>query len=343
VSVSVDHLRQVGLDAGLHAVGVATAEVQERARALLHERKAAGLSDGMAFTYRNPDRSTEIARTIPWARSLVVAACSYARPEVAPRPGRPAGAVARYARFDAYGPLRSGLRAVAAELKAAGHRAAVLADDNSLVDREVAWRAGLGWYGRNANLLIPGQGSFFVLGSVVTDADLPADRPVDDGCGSCRRCLDGCPTGAIVAPGVIDARRCLAWVAQRPGPIEVPLRAPFGTRVYGCDDCQDVCPPNLRAERRQEGGEAVPATVDLIWLLEADDDEVLDACGRWYIHHRDPRWLRRNALVALGNHPSPTEAGLAVLRGYAHGSDELLAEHARWALHQQDAAAPIPR
>src|SRR6185295_8008395 len=103
------------------------------------------------------------------------------------------------------------------------------ADDNSLVDREAAYLAGLGWYGKNANLLLPGQGSWFVLGSVVTDAPLPvAAAPATDGCGGCRRCLDGCPTGAIVAPGVVDARRCLAWLEQRPGPFPVEFRAALG-------------------------------------------------------------------------------------------------------------------
>src|SRR5438105_6711215 len=139
---------------------------------------------------------------------------------------------------------------MARRLEVDGWRARVLADDNALVDREAARRAGLGWYGKNANVLLPGAGSWFVLGSVVTDAPLPpADHEVPDGCGSCTRCLDGCPTGAIVAPGVVDARRCLAWLVQQPGSFPVELRAALGDRIYGCDDCQEVCPPNHRAER----------------------------------------------------------------------------------------------
>src|SRR4029077_12823585 len=168
--------------------------------------------------------------------------------------GRPQGRVARYARDDHYAPLRAALWAVAHHLRRHGWRAVVFADDNSLVDREAAYLAGLGWYGKNANLLLPGRGSWFVLGLGVTDAPLPTDTRVADGCGSCRRCLDGCPTGAIVAPGVVDARRCLAWLVQSPGVFPRDTRAALGNRLYGCDECQEGGPPNIVADRR--GGEA---------------------------------------------------------------------------------------
>ena len=140
---------------------------------------------------------------------------------------------------------------------------------------------------------------------MVTDAFLPAaDERVADGCGPCRRCVDACPTGAIVAPGVIDARRCLAWLVQAPGDLPEQLREALGDRIYGCDDCQDVCPVN----RRSVAGGGAPSAeddarprVDLVALLRADDETLLAAHGRWYIPERDPRHLRRNALVALGN------------------------------------------
>src|SRR5207237_9752457 len=153
------------------------------------------------------------------------------------------GVVARDARSDHYGALRAASGVLADELRAEGWKARVLCDDNALVDREAAFRAGLGWYGKNTNLLLPGRGSWFVLGSVVTDAPLEASAtPVADGCGSCQRCLPACPTGALVAPGVLDARRCLAHLVQAPGSFPVELRAALGDRLYGCDDCQDACP-----------------------------------------------------------------------------------------------------
>ncbi len=175
-----------GRAAGLDAVGIATAEPFDDVRSILERRAAAGLAADMQFTYRNPSRSTDPGRAVAGARPLVVAAKGYERqaPERTPTPAdHPAvpARVARYGWVDHYAALRTGLEAMAALLRDAGWRALVLADDNSLVDRAAAQRAGIGWYGKNANILLPGAGSWFVLGSVVTDAVLPADQPVADG------------------------------------------------------------------------------------------------------------------------------------------------------------------
>jgi epoxyqueuosine reductase len=327
-----EELTTIGRHAGLDAVGIAPADPFTGTRRHLEERRAAGLHGGMAFTYRNPARSTDPAATVPGARALVVGAKAYAT-EAPPPPDGSAGRVARYAWTDHYAHLRAALRAVADRLKGDGWRAAVLADDNGLVDREAAYRAGLGWYGKNANLLLPGRGSWFVLGSVVTDAALePAAAPVPDGCGACRRCLDGCPTGAIVAPGIVDARRCLAWLVQQPGPFPLEYRAALGDRIYGCDDCQEVCPPNRMARRTAAPADSVEAWVPLLELLAATDEELLARHGRWYIAGRDPRWLRRNALVALGNVGDGSDPRVRdALATFAAGPDPVLAEHAVWA------------
>jgi epoxyqueuosine reductase len=334
VAVSVAALRAVGEAAGLIAVGVTGVEPFTEARRAIEERTAAGFHAGMSFTFKNPARSTEPARLLRDARSLVVGAFPYAGGDLAdPPPGRPQGQVARYAGDDHYAALRLALGAMADLLREAGHRAAVFADDNALVDRAAAVRAGLGWSGKNANVLVPGHGSWVVLGAVVTDAELPVDAPVDDGCGTCGRCLDGCPTGAIVAPGVVDARRCLAWMVQAHGPFPLEHRVALGGRIYGCDDCQEVCPPSRRGP---EGAVAVPATaawVDLLDLLDASDDDLMARHGRWYVPKRDPRYLRRNALVALGNVAVPGDPQVVRrLTDLADGPDDLLAEHARWAV-----------
>ena len=329
---TTDRLLAVGTDAGLAAVGVAPVEVFERTRADLVERRARGLHAGMQFTYRNPERSTDPARSLPGARSLVVGAWSY-RSKVPPPPEEPLGRVAAYAWRDHYADLRRALQQMADVLSGRGHRTRVLADDNALVDREAARRAGLGWYGKNANLLLPGKGSWFVLGSVLTDAELRPSVPVEEGCGSCARCLDGCPTGAIIAPGVVDARRCLAWLVQAEGPFPLEHREALGDRLYGCDDCQEVCPPNRAADRSApDPGAAVEAWVPLLDLLDASDATLVERHGRWYIPRRDPRYLRRNALIALANTASPDDpAVLATVDRYVAGEDELLAEHATWA------------
>ena len=328
-----EELTTIARAAGLDAVGIAPAEPFTGTRRHLEERRAAGLHGGMAFTYRNPARSTDPAATVPGARALVVGAKAYAT-EAPLRPDGAAGRVARYAWTDHYDDLRAALRAVADRLRGDGWRAVVLADDNGLVDREAAYRAGLGWYGKNANLLLPGRGSWFVLGSVVTDASLePAAAPVPDGCGACRRCLDGCPTGAIVAPGVVDARRCLAWLVQQPGPFPLEYRAALGDRIYGCDDCQEVCPPNRMATRMAAPPDSpVEAWVLLLELLSATDDELLARHGRWYIAGRDPRWLRRTALVALGNVGDGSDPRVRdALASFIAGPDPVLREHAIWA------------
>jgi epoxyqueuosine reductase len=245
-----DEINEIAVAHGIEHLGVAPADVLDRARTALLERKAAGLHAEMGFTYRNPERSTDPRRAVPNARSIIVAARPY---RAIDEPERPAGVPARVGRYtwvDYYAPLRTGLRAIVARIRRADHRAVAFADDNSVVDREVAYLGGLGWFRKNANTLIPGAGSFFVLGSVITTAEYPVSEPVADGCGGCRRCLDGCPTGAIVAPGVVDANRCLAWLAQKPGTFPHEFRDALGDRIYGCDDCQEVCPPSVRLGER---------------------------------------------------------------------------------------------
>jgi epoxyqueuosine reductase len=373
----VDELRRIGIAAGLDAVGIAPATPFDRTRQALHQRKAAGLHGGMQFTYRNPDRATDPTQALPGAQALVVGARSYRRqpPDdgvddaTTPPVAAAAATVARYSWIDHYALLRSALDAVADELRRRGHAAVVLADSNALVDREAAYRAGLGTYGRNTNLLLHGgRGSEFVLGAVVTDAALPhADVTTSAGadddddhrtaCGPCTRCLPACPTGALGPDGrggVLDATRCLAWLLQADGDFPREHRVALGARLYGCDDCQDVCPPNrveLRRRPPPPAEVAAEATVDVLALLDEPDDAVLlERHGRWYIARRDARYLRRNALVVLGNlvaeqsgaatdtdtATAAAARAAATLSRYLDpttppGDDPLLRRHAAWA------------
>ncbi|HEY4378029.1 MAG TPA: tRNA epoxyqueuosine(34) reductase QueG [Acidimicrobiales bacterium] len=334
-SASAEQLQAVGLAHGLDAVGVAPADPFESTRQVLEERRAAGLNGSMQFTYRNPARSTDPGATLPGAQSLVVGARGYRRAAPTCPPGAaPAARVARYMWDDDYAALHAGLEAVAASLRAGGHRACVVADQNHLVDREAAHRAGLGWYGKNANLLLPGQGSWFVLGSVLTDARIePSAGPVADGCGSCDRCLSACPTGAIVAPGVVDGGRCLSWSLQAAGPFPREQRVALADRLYGCDDCQDVCPPNRRADREPGApGDPDRAWVAVLDLLAAPDEALLARFGHWYLPNREVRYLRRNALVVLGNTAEPGDPRVtAALERWLADADPLLRSHAAWA------------
>jgi epoxyqueuosine reductase len=342
----VDDLRAIAAAHGITRTGVAGAEVLHRARTELLRRREAGLHDGMQFTYKNPERSTDPDQAVRGARAVFVGARPYlldadAATGTGLSPDAVPATVARYAWTDHYAPLREGLWAVARKLRADGWKAVAYADDNSMVDREVAHRAGLGWFGKNANLLLEGAGSFFVLGSVVTTAPLPVvTEPVADGCGTCRRCLDGCPTGAIVEPGVVDAARCLAWLLQKPGWFPREFRVALGDRIYGCDECQEVCPPTVRLGARHASADvpvstSVEPVIDALELLEADDDTVLARWGRWYLSDRDPRWHRRNALVVVGNtgHARPAAGArvTVVLSRYLAHDDPLLRGHAVWA------------
>jgi epoxyqueuosine reductase len=341
-----DELVAVGQSGGLDRVGIASAEPFEDARRALTERAAAGLAATMAFTYRNPARSTDPSATLAGAASLVVGARAYGHVRTdAPANAPVAARVARYASQDHYAALRHGLEQVAERLRADGWQTRVLLDDNALVDRAAAHRAGLGWFGKNANVLVSGLGSWVVLGSVLTDAPLPvAPAPAPDGCGGCTRCVSGCPTGAIVAPGVVDARRCLAWLVQAEGVFPVEHRVALGDRLYGCDDCQEVCPPSRSgrdglapARSSARSGPAPPSDgpgdwADVVALLDADDATLLARFGRWYIPRREPRYLRRNALIVLGNSGTPDHPQVRrVLVQALADADPLVRAHAVWA------------
>ena len=340
----LESLLHFARELGLDRVGVTDAAPLSRARVAIDDRKARGLSDTMGFTYRNPSRSTDPNTAVEGARSIIVAARSY-HSEQPDHPGGISARVARYAQDDHYTPLRQGLQKVALRLRADGYRAVVFADENNLVDREVAYRAGLGWFGKNANILLPGAGSFFSLGSIVTTAVLsPAAQPAPDGCGTCRACFDECPTQAIVADGVIDARRCLAWLVQKPGIFPREFRVALGDRLYGCDDCQTSCPPTVRLHSRHQARIAPiagpGAFVDVIELLNSSNESLLDKFGSWYLADRDPRWLRRNGLIILGNIAPVNNSALdnsvmspveQVLRRYLRDIDPMLRLHALWA------------
>ena len=338
-------LVEIGHTHGIEKVGFCSAAIFEDVRAALHERKAAGLSADMNFTYRNPDRATDVSRSLEGARSIIVGARSYRRkkPGARKKPeasdegqGEATGraAIAEYVWEPHYAELRVGLDAIAEHLRSEGWKARVLIDDNALVDRAAAYRAGIGWWGKNSNILVPGLGSKFVLGSVITDAALTANtQPLADQCGSCRRCIDACPTDAIVADGVIDSNRCLAWLVQSPGSFPLEHRRALGGRIYGCDDCQTSCPPNVVAEREDSGPVTTGVTsVEVSELLTLDDEALMERFGVWYIPRREARYLRRNALVVLGNVGDPTSDHVrSLVERYVASSDEIEREHALWA------------
>jgi epoxyqueuosine reductase len=325
-------LARLGAELGLDAIGAAPAGPYEETERHIRERKERGLFARMGFTTRRPEVSCHPEALFAGARTVVSAAlCYYAD---APEPGPGQGRLARYTWSDGYAALREKLDALGRRL---GGEYRVLVDANDHVDREAAVRAGVAFYGKNTLAITRRHGSWVVLGTLVTAAAVEPSPPLDAGCGSCTLCIDACPTDALDEPGVLDSTRCLSYWTQAPDGIPEPYRAELGALVYGCDICQDACPWNRGIEKRRAGrplpAAAEPAVSLVDWLLQ-DGGQLVERYERLYVPRNDPRWLRRNALVAAGNVGGPAERDAVAV--YADADDPLLREHAAWALARID-------
>ncbi len=333
----VGELARAAAELGLDVVGAAPAEPYVETERHIRERRARGLFAEMRFTMACPDVSCHPETLLPGARTVVSAALCYYIPEPEARPEE--GRLSRYTWNDRYQELREKLDALGRSICAAspGGSYRIFVDANQHVDREAAARSGVGFYGKNTLLITRKFGSWVVLGTLVTDVELEATPPLDADCGSCTLCIDACPTGALDEPGVLDSTRCLSYWTQSPEPIPERYRVQLSTSVYGCDICQDVCPWNRGIEKRR-ADEPLPVgaqpTVSLVEWLEADGEELVERFDRLYVPHNDPRYLRRNALVAAGNGGGETER--EAVERHAEGDDELLREHAIWALGRLD-------
>jgi len=310
---------------GIDVVGVTRAEPYLETERHIRERRARGLFADMKFTMAQPEVSCHPETLLPGARTVVSAALCYYAPEPAPAPGQ--GRLPRYTQRDAYAELRGKLEQLGERI---GGAYRVLVDANQHVDREAAARSGVGFYGKNTMLITRRHGSWVVLGTLVTDVELEPTPPLDADCGDCTLCIDACPTDALDVPGTLDATRCLSYWSQAPEPIPAEYREPMGAQVYGCDICQDVCPWNRGVERRRADEQPGEAHVSLLEWLTLDPGELRRRYDRLYVPRNDGRWLRRNALVAAGNVGG--EAELPVVAALAGDEDEVLREHAEWAL-----------
>src|SRR5262249_18363516 len=215
----------------------------------------------------------------------------------------------------------------------------VFVDANQHVDREAAARSGVGFYGKNTMLITRKHGSWVVLGTLVTDVEVEATPPLDADCGSCTLCIDACPTDALDEPGTLDSTRCLSYWTQAPSAIPADYREELGAQVYGCDICQDVCPWNRGVEKRRAGTqppEDATPHVSLVEWLECDGDELVREFDCLSVAGKDPLFLGRNALGALGNRGA-TDGASEALEPYLESEDELLREHAQWAAAKLEA------
>jgi epoxyqueuosine reductase len=313
------HAKELGLD----VVGAAPASAYEETERHIRERKARGLFADMRFTMAQPEVSCHPEALLPGARTVVSAAHCYYAPEPSLEAGE--GRLPRYTWYDGYAVLRERLDALGRRL---GGDYRVFVDANQHVDREAAARSGVGFYGKNTLLITRKHGSWVVLGTLVTTVAVEATPPLDADCGTCRLCIDACPTGALDDPGVLDATKCLSYWTQAPAAIPAAYREHLGAQVYGCDICQDVCPWNRGVEKRRTDVPAAEAHVRLVDWLEEDGDALRRRYERLYVPRNDARYLRRNALVALGNTGTPDDAVLA--EPFLANGDELLREQAEW-------------
>jgi epoxyqueuosine reductase len=320
-------LERLAEELGLDAIGAAPAEPYADTERHIAERKARGLFADLKFTMAQPEVSCHPERLLPGARTVVSAALCYYADASEPEPGQ--GRLPRYTWSDAYSELRERLGELGRQL---GGDYRVLVDANQHVDREAAARSGVGFYGKNTMLITRRHGSWVALGTLVTTAELERTPPLGLDCGSCRLCIDACPTNALDEPGVLDTNRCLSYWTQSKHSLPEPVRVALEDRVYGCDICQDVCPWNRGVEKRRTGSPPAEAEphVSLVDWLEAEDAELRARYDRLFVPRNDPRYLRRNALVALGNTGLPEHRPLA--ERYAESEDPLLREHGEWAL-----------
>jgi len=321
-------LSRLAADLGLDVVGATAAAPYDETERHIRERKARGLFADMRFTMSRPEVSCHPEHLVAEARSVISAALCYYVPAPAPRPDD--GHLPRYAWRDEYSELRRRLGELGRRV---GGSYRVLVDENDHVDREAAVRAGVAFYGKNTLAITRRHGSWVVLGTLVTDVEIESTPALELDCGSCRLCIDACPTGALDEPGILDSTKCLSYWTQAPAPIPEEYRAELDGSVYGCDVCQDVCPWNRGVEKRRRG-RPLPAgatpTVSLRDWLDRDADELVAEFDRLYVPRNDARWLRRNALVAAGNVGG--DDLVPSVERFTRDDDPVLRDAAEWAL-----------
>ncbi|GAB4177305.1 MAG: tRNA epoxyqueuosine(34) reductase QueG [Wenzhouxiangellaceae bacterium] len=331
---------------GFQQAGIAGIQLPE-AEHRLTEWLALGYHGEMEWMARHGTRRSRPAELVPGTLSVICVRMDYLhRDATAPEAllDQPqTAAISRYAvGRDYHKVIRRRLerlaRLLAGEIGPFGYR--VFTDSAPVLEKPLAASAGLGWIGKHTNLINRHAGSWFFLGEIYTDLALPPDQPVRDHCGSCRRCIEVCPTGAIVKPYLLDARRCISYLTiELKGAIPADYRAAIGNRIYGCDDCQIVCPWNRYARRSEEPDFKPRTGLDASGLIELfgwDEATFLartEGTAIRRIGHE--RWLR-NIAVALGNvTPAGTTAVCSALEARLDHPSALVREHVHWALKRQ--------
>jgi epoxyqueuosine reductase len=299
-----------------------------------------GAAGEMDWIKRTAEKRCDPQKVLPEVRSIVVLAMNYWQGDKEPRPDadttRP-GRIARYAWGDDYHEIVDAkLRKLDAFLAAADGQQRFYVDTGPVLERDFAAEAGIGWHGKSTMLLSRGLGTWFFLAEIFTTLELPPDPPQVAHCGSCTRCIDACPTGAITTPHQLDARRCISYLTiELKGSIPLEFRPLIGDRIYGCDDCLDACPWNRFAKVARESAFAARPAVAGMHLrdfLALDDRRFRETFRHSPIRRTKRRGFLRNVCVALGN--VGTQADLPALAAAARDHEPLIVEHALWAIGQ---------
>jgi epoxyqueuosine reductase len=340
--VDSEWVRQLARESGLEVAAIAGPEPFDGLEAHLHDHIERGHLTGFDwFTKERASVSTAPGNLHAGVRSIVSVGLPYyqATPEL-PDDGELRGRIARYAwGGDYHGILKQRMAALLARVEEQAGRAIEarrLVDTARIVDRAVAGRSGLGWYGKNTCIIVPGYGSWVLLGELLLDLELEPDRPLDRNCGRCRACIDRCPTGAIVGPYELDSTRCISFqtIEQR-GTIPLELRSQFGNWVFGCDECQDVCPYTGAAQEVFDR-ELTPRSLrnvspELGWLTTMTEEEFRARYRGTAVLRTKRRGLARNAAIALGN--AADERAIPILEVALVQHDEpLVRGHSAWGL-----------
>ena len=298
-----------------------------------------GYAGEMAYLTRDPSRRLDPRAVLPGAQSLIVVAMNYHNESGTPEATSPThGVIAQYARgLDYHNTLKEKLETLAAFVRSQADKPVetrVYVDTGPLLERDYATAAGLGWYGKHTNLIHKKQGSWLLLGELLTDLVLAYDGPTTSHCGSCTRCIDACPTAAIVEPYVIDARRCLSYhTIELKGAIPEVFREAVGNRIFGCDVCQDVCPWNRRAPVSSDDSfDSRPWTdaPKLVDFLRWTPEEFRQKFKGSPVNRAKRRGFLRNVAVAVGN--SGDQTAVPVLIETLSDEEPLVRGHAAWAL-----------
>ncbi len=336
-------LEKVAAEAGFDAVGVAPAVRAPHADAF-HQWLERGFHASMDWLARDPEKRCRPERVLPGARSVIVLAMNYYVPDSSPpEDGAARGRIARYARGrDYHNLIPKRLRQFDRALSAEGGLQKCFVDSGPLLERDFAALAGLSWHGKSTLALHPRLGTWFLLAAVITTLEIVPDAPMGSHCGKCTRCIEACPTAAIIAPHQLDARKCLSyWTIEHEGPLPEWIRPLLGDRIFGCDACLDACPWNRFAAASREASFAVrPASQwPLRDYLVLDEDAFRKLFEGSPIRRAGRQGFLRNVCTALGN--TGTSDDLAALEKSGRDSDPVVAEHAAWAVMRLSARGKL--